>query len=70
MSISFPQDFLWGASTSAHQVEGQNFNNDWWEWEQLIREQRMKAGLRATRKAGPKGELCTSDSLLTVTCHN
>lgn len=30
----FPKDFLWGAATSAHQVEGQNTNNDWWAWEQ------------------------------------
>ncbi|MGB8648423.1 MAG: glycoside hydrolase family 1 protein [Anaerolineae bacterium] len=32
--IAFPPDFLWGAATAAHQVEGQNFNNDWWDWEQ------------------------------------
>jgi beta-glucosidase len=30
----FPDDFFWGASTSAYQVEGDNFYNDWWEWEQ------------------------------------
>jgi len=30
----FPQNFLWGASTSAHQVEGQNIHNDWWMAEQ------------------------------------
>lgn len=30
----FPSKFLWGVSTSAHQVEGQNSKNDWWEWEQ------------------------------------
>jgi len=30
----FPNDFLWGASTSAHQVEGQNIHNDWWIAEQ------------------------------------
>jgi beta-glucosidase len=28
------KSFLWGASTSAHQVEGNNVHNDWWEWEQ------------------------------------
>ncbi|MDE1970337.1 MAG: glycoside hydrolase family 1 protein [Patescibacteria group bacterium] len=28
----FPPQFLWGASTSAHQVEGNN-HNDWSEWE-------------------------------------
>ena len=30
----FPKHFLWGAATSAHQVEGNNRNNDWWQWEQ------------------------------------
>ena len=29
----FPDGFLWGSSTAAHQVEGGNFNNDWWAWE-------------------------------------
>lgn len=32
--MTFPSDFLWGAATSAHQVEGHNTNNDWWQWEQ------------------------------------
>lgn len=31
--IEFPADFLWGAATAAHQVEGANDNSDWWEWE-------------------------------------
>jgi beta-glucosidase len=30
----FPAGFLWGAATSAHQVEGDNRWNDWWELEQ------------------------------------
>ncbi len=30
----FPNGFLWGAATAAHQVEGQNTNNQWWDWEQ------------------------------------
>jgi len=33
-TMRFPQGFLWGAATSSHQVEGNNTNNDWWEWEQ------------------------------------
>jgi beta-glucosidase len=30
----FPEGFLWGASISSHQTEGNNFN-DWTEWEKL-----------------------------------
>jgi beta-glucosidase len=33
-TLHFPPDFLWGTATSAHQVEGDNQNNDWWAWEQ------------------------------------
>ena len=28
--MSFPNGFLWGASTAAHQVEGNNTTSDWW----------------------------------------
>lgn len=35
MPLSFPSGFVWGTSTAAYQVEGQNFNNDWWQWEQI-----------------------------------
>ncbi|MBI3167635.1 MAG: glycoside hydrolase family 1 protein [Chloroflexi bacterium] len=30
----FPKGFLWGTATAAHQVEGNNTNNNWWKWEQ------------------------------------
>jgi beta-glucosidase len=30
---SFPEGFLWGSATAAHQIEGGNVNNDWWKWE-------------------------------------
>jgi beta-glucosidase len=31
--MAFPDRFDWGTATAAHQIEGGNFNNDWWEWE-------------------------------------
>ncbi|HET6810825.1 MAG TPA: family 1 glycosylhydrolase [Acidimicrobiales bacterium] len=33
MALRFPAGFLWGTATAAHQVEGGNWNNDWWMWE-------------------------------------
>ncbi len=33
MATNFPQGFRWGTATAAHQVEGGNWNNDWWAWE-------------------------------------
>jgi len=32
--LKFPDNFFWGTATSAHQIEGDNTNNDWWEAEQ------------------------------------
>jgi len=29
----FPDGFEWGTATAAHQIEGGNWNNDWWQWE-------------------------------------
>ena len=33
MTRRFPNGFLWGAATAAHQVEGNNINNNWWKLE-------------------------------------
>lgn len=33
-TYNFPAGFLWGTATAAHQVEGNNTNNDWWAFEQ------------------------------------
>ncbi|MFN2216493.1 MAG: family 1 glycosylhydrolase, partial [Anaerolineales bacterium] len=32
-TFHFPRGFLWGTATAAHQVEGNNSNNNWWNWE-------------------------------------
>ena len=31
--IYFPNNFMWGTATAAHQVEGNNTNNNWYNWE-------------------------------------
>ncbi len=31
--VRFPKDFIWGSATAAHQVEGNNTQNDWFVWE-------------------------------------
>ncbi len=31
--LNFPRGFLWGTATAAHQVEGNNINNNWYAWE-------------------------------------
>jgi beta-glucosidase len=33
MITAFPAGFDWGSATAAHQIEGGNWNNDWWAWE-------------------------------------
>jgi beta-glucosidase len=33
-SLTFPDQFLWGTASAAHQVEGNNTNNDWSSYEQ------------------------------------
>jgi beta-glucosidase len=33
-TVHFPRGFLWGTATAAHQVEGNNTNNNWYRWEQ------------------------------------
>jgi beta-glucosidase len=35
VKFQFPPGFLWGTATAAHQVEGKNTNNNWWQWEQI-----------------------------------
>jgi beta-glucosidase len=50
VSNGFPDGFTWGTATAAHQIEGGNVNNDWWDWEH-------KEG---TLCAEPSGDACDS----------
>ena len=50
--LRFPKDFIWGAATSAHQIEGGNTNFDWWDFEH-------QAGSGC---AEPSGDTCDSYS--------
>jgi len=46
----FPANFIGGVATAAHQIEGGNFNNDWWVWEHDP----------ASGCAEPSGDACDS----------
>lgn len=45
-----PETFLYGATIGAHQVEGNDFDSDWWRWEQ--RASRIRDGRTSVRGAG------------------
>ncbi len=49
-NLRFPDGFLWGTATAAHQIEGGNVNNDWWAWEHA----------HGTPCAEPSGDACDS----------
>lgn len=48
--LAFPDGFLWGAATAAHQIEGNNVSSDWWERETTP----------GTEIAEPSGDACDS----------
>ncbi|OZG49932.1 family 1 glycosylhydrolase [Bombiscardovia coagulans] len=49
-NLHFPEGFIWGASTAAHQIEGNNVNNNWWAREHAV----------ATDIKEPSGDACDS----------
>ncbi|MCB0986957.1 MAG: family 1 glycosylhydrolase [Acidimicrobiales bacterium] len=49
-SRRFPDRFTWGTATAAHQIEGGNWNNDWWAFEHS----------EGSGVAEPSGDACDS----------
>src|SRR4051794_108607 len=47
-TTTFPDGFVWGTATAAHQVEGGNWNSDWWAFEHA----------ENTPCAEPSGDAC------------
>ena len=48
--MRLPESFLYGATIGAHQVEGRDFDSDWWRWEQ--RASRIRDGGTSELGAG------------------
>ena len=46
--VRFPKDFLWGTATAAHQIEGNNENTNWGEWEKDSARIKDKSNAKAT----------------------
>ena len=46
----WPDNFIWGVATAAHQIEGNNTNSDYWVLEHLA----------STNFAEPSGDACDS----------
>jgi len=49
-TLKFPDGFEWSTATAAHQIEGGNWNNDWWMWEHAA----------GTPCVEPSGDACNS----------
>ena len=53
--FTFPENFLWGSGSAAHQIEGDNIRNQWWHMEH--------AGNTPSIKV-PSGKACNSWQML------
>ncbi|MFH1030207.1 MAG: glycoside hydrolase family 1 protein [bacterium] len=56
-NLKFPKDFLWGASTSSYQVEG-NIKNDWSEWEKSEKRKNQLEKTGMVKKYGFDNFIC------------
>lgn len=51
----FPEDFLWGSATAAHQVEGGNDKNNWYWWEHQV-DKKGNPRIHGGQKSGAAAE--------------
>ena len=55
---TFPADFMWGTAIAAHQVEGNNTNNDWWNFEQTNITVAYKSGIASDHFRTEPRQIC------------
>ena len=53
--FTFPENFIWGSGSAAHQIEGDNYNNQWYHMEQNNSNPAIKE---------PSGKACNSWEML------
>lgn len=54
-AFTFPENFLWGSGSAAHQIEGDNIHNQWWHMEQKGNDPAIKT---------PSGKACNSYQMM------
>jgi len=56
--LKFPENFLWGAASSAYQTEGNNIHADWWAWEHSEKRRNFVKNRRPHSEQYISGEAC------------
>ena len=60
---TFPSNFMWGTAIAAHQVEGNNTNNDWWDFENSNITVAYKSGIAADHFRTEPRQICREETV-------